>query len=50
MRFRSIWVTPFRIPAGEKAVAAYCAALDSDSGLQANFAKMFGDYGSIYID
>jgi hypothetical protein len=33
----------------EKAVAAYCAALDSDTRVQANFAAMFGNYGRIHI-
>jgi len=33
----------------EKAVAAYQAALESNQGLQANFAAMFGNYGRIYI-
>ena len=37
----------------EKAVAAYCAALDSDPQhrqLQANFKAMLGNYGRIHID
>jgi hypothetical protein len=35
----------------EKAVADYCAVLDSDSQLQTNFAKIpLSDYGFIDID